>query len=146
MNRVKDVLQNNRGASLVIIVAIFALCMVLAMNVLMAAHATTTGLNDEYDTERINMYVSSVYNCINQKVIDGSLNELFEAGADKTATFTGFDGGNVTVTGHREVGTKEATATFTIPFEGSNYKIQTVYTLTSTFPLVKSCTGLCADL
>lgn len=146
MKRVKEVLQNNRGASLVIIVAIFALCLVLAMNVLMAAHATTTGLDDEYDTERINMYVASVYNCVNQKILDGTLLGIFQVGTDKTVTFTGFDGGTVTVVGHREAGVSEATATYTIPFEGNDYKVQTVYTLAGGIPVVKSCTGLCADL
>lgn len=96
--------QNNKGASLVIIIAVMALFMVLAMNILMAANVTSNDMSNEYDHDRVNLYVSSVFKTIDSKVCSGEIPGVFKSAGDTVEsanelTFDGFrfDDTNVTV-------------------------------------------------
>lgn len=146
LNNIKKYIGNNRGASLVIIVAIFALFLVLSMNVIMAAQATTNGLDEEYEAERINMYVSSVHNCISEQIRNRQITGIFESGANHTVTLTGFQGGSVTLETSKLQGKMDATVVYTIPFEGKEYKVQTVYLVNGSTILIKSSSGIISDL
>lgn len=141
----KQLQKDNRGASLIIIVAILALFLVLACNVLMAAQATTTGLDEEYEVQRVNMYVSSVHNCISEKIQSGEIRGIFSDGQTHNVTLDGFEGGQVTLEATKLSGKMDAEVIFTIPFEGKNYKISTVYLVNNGTITLKSCSGILSD-
>lgn len=83
-NLLKRILKNNnKGASLVIIIAVMALFMVLAMNILMAANVTSNNMSNEYDSDKINLYISSVFRIIDEKICSNEIPGAFE-GAGKT--------------------------------------------------------------
>lgn len=82
MKKANNCLKNNRGASLVIIIAVMALFMVLAMNVLMAANVTSNDMSNEYDSDKINLYVSSVYRAIDEKICTGEIENVFDGAGD----------------------------------------------------------------
>ena len=141
MNELMDLSKNNKGASLIIIVAVFALIMVLSMNVVMAANVTTTGLEDEFESEQLQMYVSSVYDCINQKILAGEITGLFESGKTHRVDFTGFDE-DVYIEATKPMDIKDSVVVYHIAYKGQLYQIQTIYLVSSGFITVKSCSGL----
>ncbi|MCQ2521116.1 MAG: hypothetical protein MJ105_01940 [Lachnospiraceae bacterium] len=121
--RLKQV-NNNRGASLLIIIAVFALLIVLCTNMLMAARASTTGLVEETITDQATVYVSSVFQQINNELLDTS-SRLYQARIFENRSevkFTGFEGGPVTVKGYADY-----TADYVVAFEGKTYTVNAVY-------------------
>lgn len=88
-------LNSNRGSSLVIVLAIFALFMVLSSNLMLAAKATGNGLLDEYESDRVNLYVNSVYKVINRSILFEDLPGVVSVNATKdvpaSINFSGFD-------------------------------------------------------
>lgn len=79
---IKSLKNNNKGASLVIIIAVMALFMVLAVNILMAANVTSNNMGNEYDYDNINLYISSVYRVIDEKICNGEIDAIFDGAGD----------------------------------------------------------------
>lgn len=150
MGDIKAILKNNRGASLVIIVAIFALIMVLCLNVMMAANATTNSLSGEYEADRINLYVSSVYHTLNQVIESGDMQNVFPDDENDVNELEFSSGGNDN--GNHKVGLNvraeasrkgsDGVIDYYIKFEGNEYHVQATYTVKPGQILVKRCTGI----
>lgn len=146
--------NNNRGASLVIIIAVMALFMVLAMNILMAANVTSNNMANEYDSDKINLYVSSVYRIIDEKVCSNEIPGVFE-GAGKTIeeanviTFNGFSYNNKKCDVEAKAvkfGSKYGEIYYVISFEGTDYYLTGRYSLSkagkATIIISEGCSGI----
>lgn len=98
----KKLIRDNRGASLIIVIAIFALVMVLCLNILMAANVTSNNLANEYESDKIDLYISSVYRTINSQICEGNFGNVFDGiqsdGIESNSiTFTGYKYGGKSV-------------------------------------------------
>ena len=135
--------NSNRGSSLLIVISIFALFMVLSMNLMLAAKATENGLSDEFETDRVNLYVNSVYKLVNQAVLSGDLPELFKVDATSESpaaiAFSGFD---EPVEGKVYKNGNEATLELDITFKSKVYVVIARYEVTSVGTTLKGCDGI----
>lgn len=119
MKKYLKYVDNNRGASLVVIMAIFVLILVLGTHMLMAANASNNSLMMELDADAANVYVSSVYECINAEITSasGSLKKLSIFDKEQTISLEGFEKGSVTL----DVKT-DRTVVYDIPYTDSTGK------------------------
>lgn len=77
-------MEVNKGASLVIVIAMMALFMTLSASILIAAHSINESLSNDYEADATNLYVNSVYKIMKDTVFE----EGFTDGS--TLKFTGF--------------------------------------------------------
>lgn len=90
MKKYLKYVDNNRGASLVVIMAIFVLLLVLCTHMLMAANASNNSLMKELDADAANVYVSSVFECVSAEITKYSI-----FGSEQTISLEGFEKGTV---------------------------------------------------
>lgn len=97
MKKYLKYVDNNRGASLVVIMAIFVLILVLCTHMLMAANASNNSLMKELDADAANVYVSSVFECINDAIVmdGGALHGYNIFGNESSIVLKGFQYGDV---------------------------------------------------
>lgn len=84
VNCSRKTMQINKGASLVIVIAIMALFMTLSTSILIAAHSISESLSNDYDADATNLYVNSVYKIMRDTVFEQGIT------AGSTLEFTGF--------------------------------------------------------
>ncbi len=136
MKKYLKYIDNNRGASLVIIMAIFVLVLVLGTLMLMAANASNNSLSMELDADAANVYVSSVFETISaeMKQSNSALNKLNVFGNNQTISFEGFRYGTVYL-----YTTTDGRAIYDIPYTASdgNLYIYEVYALYDTDRILK---------
>ena len=139
-------LHSNRGSSLVIVLAIFALFMVLSANLMLAAKATGNGLSDEYDSDRVNLYVNSVYKVINHSILFDDLPGLVSVNATKDVPslveFSGFD---EDVTGEAYKEKSVLYLKLYITFEEKTYTVTARYQVSGASVTSLGCDGIVSE-
>ncbi len=92
---------DNRGASLMIVMAAFVLLLTAAMNILMLASSGNRTAIREYEAEQVSLYLSSVYGILNEKMTGGEWQQAFVSGETVEIEVSGFhdkEGGAIPVT------------------------------------------------
>lgn len=93
----KNRIWNQKGASMLLIVCIFLVLAVLGTNLLNAANANVSNTKTEYDKEQTMLYVSSVYEIVNDMVESGDFSDStgsLPSKAETTASQPFLDGNN----------------------------------------------------
>ncbi len=122
--------DNNRGASLLIVLGMFVVLTVIAMNMLMLASAGDNAAATEYETEQRELYISSIYGILNEKMQEGLWKEAFVPGETTTITVDGFEdagGTAVPVTVDVMLTRNLAETVYRITYQGETYRIPAKY-------------------
>lgn len=137
---------NNQGASLMVVLAIFVVLLVVAMNVVMLVAAGDRTARQEYETEQAQLYLSSIYSTLNAKMLDGTWNEAFVNGQTVSIEVSGFKDGSgsaIPVTVNLTLDKSAASVSYLITYQGKQYCIHAQYLCKKTGDTVtitlKSC-------
>lgn len=137
-NRIKLKLGEKKGTSILLVVCLFLIFCVLGINLLNVANAKVTNTSMEMDKEQTMLYVSSVYEIVNDMIENGEFSDA-STGAlpDSVETVTGgelADGNNQPVSVKLEVepGTMPIKVHIAITCMDGNGDAQT-YTIVSTY-------------
>lgn len=68
-------LREKKGASMVLVVCLFLVLCVLGINLLNVANANTVNTALEHEKEQTMLYISSVYELVNEMIEDGSFSD-----------------------------------------------------------------------
>lgn len=85
--------QDNRGASLLLVLAVFVVMLVVVMNLLMLVSAGNRTTVQEYEAEQTEMYLASIYEVLNSRMVAGTFSGAFVADKTTNITVSGFQDG-----------------------------------------------------
>lgn len=125
-----DIKKDNRGATLLIVMAVFLVLSVVAANVLMMINAGTKTVNSEIDATQRELMIMSIYDKINDKIVAGELNEAFVVDEITTTEFNGFrdeHGQAIPVSMEVEVSKNSADVRCYVTYESSRYCLYAQY-------------------
>lgn len=71
----EDVLKNKKGSSMLLAVCLFLVLAVLGINLLNAASANVNQSGEEYEKEQAMLYVSSIYEIVNNMIEEGEFSD-----------------------------------------------------------------------
>lgn len=74
-NRIRIKLHEKKGTSILLVVCLFLVFCVLGISLLNAANANVTATSGELDKEQRMLYVSSVYEIVNDMIEDGAFSD-----------------------------------------------------------------------
>lgn len=123
-------IRNNRGASLLVVLAAFVVLLVVAMNVIMLVSAGNRTALQEYETEQTQLYVSSAYSALNEKMLAGTWKDAFVDGQTVTIEVTGFkdsSGAAMPVTIQVTRNRNQVSVNYLITCQGRQYSITAQY-------------------
>lgn len=121
---------DNRGASLMIVMAAFVLLLTAAMNILMLASAGNRTAIREYEAEQALLYLSSVYGILNEKMTGGEWQQAFVPGETVEIEVSGFqdgEGSAIPVTITVALNGNLADVGYLIEIQGNQYLILAQY-------------------
>lgn len=137
-NRIKIKLGEKKGTSILLVVCLFLIFCVLGISLLDAANANVVGTSEELEKEQTMLYVSSVYEIVNDMIEDGEFSDATTGALpDMVETVAGgelIDGRNQPVSVKLEVepGTMPIKVHMAITCVDENGAEQT-YTIVSTY-------------
>ena len=130
-NRKRDsIRKDNRGASLLIVLGLFVVLTVVAMNMLMLVNAGDDTANKEYEAQQRELCISSVYTVLNDKMQEGFWKEAFVPDETTTITVDGFqdtEGTAIPVTIDVTLNRNLAQVAYHITYKGETYQIPAKY-------------------
>lgn len=113
-----------------IVLAIFVVLLVVAMNLLMLVSAGDQTTNREYEAAQTELYLASIYDVLNEEMLAGTWKEAFVRDETTTVDITGFvDGaGNaIPVTIDISLTRNMADVEYKINYQGKVYLITAQY-------------------
>ncbi len=126
----KGILYDNRGASMLVVLALFVILSVVAMNMLMLADAGERTAVQEYETEQRELCLYSIYEVLNGQLIQGTWNDAFVQGETVEISADGFQDTNGTaipvimkLTLERNLANLE----YCVTYEGEVYRLTAKY-------------------
>lgn len=122
--------NNNRGASLMIVLGLFVVLTVVAMNMLMLVNAGDDTANKEYEAQQRELCISSVYTVLNDKMQEGIWKDAFVPNETTVITVEGFqdtEGGAIPVTIDVTLTRNLAEVAYHITYLGETYRIPAKY-------------------
>ena len=126
----KERKADNRGASLMIVMAAFVLLLTAAMNILMLTSSGNRTAIREYEAEQVSLYLSSIYGILNEKMTGGEWQEAFVPGETVEIEVSGFhdkEGGAIPVTITVAPNGNLADVSYLIQIQGNQYLILAQY-------------------
>ena len=126
--------ENNQGATLLLVLAIFVLLTVVSANMLMLVNAGNVKVKDEFDVEQRNLLIVSVFDTLDATMQRGIWNDAFGEDDPATITVTGFetvegDALSVDILVERNRNVADVKYHITLP-DGATYEIPVKYTCT----------------
>lgn len=82
--------EDNRGATLLIVMAVFLFLTVIASNIIMFVNSANNTVNIELETSKQEMYVMSIYEVLNSRMLEGEWNDAFVRGMEVRVDVNGF--------------------------------------------------------
>lgn len=131
----QKIYNNDRGATFVVVLAVFSFIMVLILSILMMTTSADTSLGQEYDTEQVEFYVSSIYQILNERFVAGEFDASLVDGETTEIVVTGFEdakGDAISVKMKVERTRKRASVTYSISYLGTEHELITDYSISGT--------------
>lgn len=129
-----DIRKDNRGATLVVVMAIFVVLAVVASNVIMLVNASNATTNDELNATKLELCIMSIYDVLDDKIITGEFDQAFVDGEDVSIDILGFKdelGADIETSMMVSRVKNMATVNFYITLSGEEYCVTAKYTYVS---------------
>lgn len=127
--------NNDRGATFIVVLAVFTFITALALTILIMATSADTSLSQEYDIEQTEFFVSSIYGIMNEKFVDGEFNDALVDGETIEIDVTGFHdtaGAAIPVKMKVVRTNKRVNVTYEITYLGIAHEITADYNISGT--------------
>lgn len=126
----ENFIKDNKGASLLLVLAVFVVLLVVVMNLLMLVSSSDLTTQREYEAAQTELYLSSVFEVLNEQMTSGTFQEGFVRDETTTIDVNGFEDGagevipvtiEITLTGNL------ADVQYKITYQGKQYGIKAKY-------------------
>ncbi len=127
--------NNDRGATFIVVLAVFTFITILALSIMVMATSADTGFSQEIDMEQNAFYVSSVYQVMNDRFVAGEFKNALVEGEVIEINVTGFTdskGGTIPVKMQVERTNRRVLVTYLITHLGIEHEIIGDYSISGT--------------
>lgn len=128
--KLPNIKNDNRGASLILVLAVFVVMLVVVMNLLLLVSSGNYSTKQEYEKEQTDLYLTSIYEILNTQMEEGIWKDAFVMGQTTTIDVTGFEdaeGNAIPVEIKVSLDKTLADVEYNVTYGGEQYQIAAKY-------------------